>query len=274
MNRGYFLIAFGKEYILEASNLVNTLRKFDKTTPVSLLCSEIDLDLANSTNLFDKTIVYNFQNELSINDKTKFERFGGTPKITMTDYSPYDETIYTDSDVLVQSNPTFLWEYFKNLNQPYIVTGGKVHKNDILSKTFASKINKNPEELYQVHSGLVYFNKKNKKFLDFIKKLKFYWNNYYEEGLGISIFRDGKADEHAIFATINDLGYGEVVNPTIIPTMTHNYHDDIELPSNIVTGGSRYNILARLDYPPPFIHMFRDGGVNHYETLYKRLINM
>jgi hypothetical protein len=69
------------------------------------------------------------------------------------------------------------------------------------------------------------------------------------------------------------LGYVPI-NPLESSIITHNYHSDIELPSKIVTGGIRYNVQAILEYPPPFIHMFRANGENHYEILYERLINL
>lgn len=273
MKRGYFLIAFGRPYITEACNLVKTLNKFGNTYPISILSSESDKEYIESFSMFERVIIYNFDNEFSKIDKTHFEKYGGTPKILMTDYSPYEETIFLDSDVLVQSNPNFLWELLNSMNEPYIVTGGKCDKEHTLAKVISQKINKKPEELNLTHSGFVYFNKANYKFNFFTDKLKFYWKNYYEENLNVSFFRQGKADEHAIFATINTNNIC-VIDPTIIPTITHNYHYDIELPSNIVTGGNRYSVLKILESPPPFIHMFRDGGGNHYELLYERLMNI
>jgi len=274
MSRGYFFIGFGKNYVDEVAALVRTLNKFGNTYPISILCGESDIDYCNSLNLFDNIILYDFQNDLSQYDATHFEKYGGTPKIMMTDYSPYDETIFTDSDMLVQYNPNFLWDYMKSLNQPYIVTGGNTDSSNPLAVNFSKRNKLSMDEIYQIHSGLVYFDKNHKNFKNFIETLKFYWKNYYEENLNIPYFRQGKADEHAIFATINILKIGGVIDPTKIPTITHNYHNDIELPSKIVTGGNRYNVQAILEYPPPFIHMFRANGENHYEILYERLINL
>lgn len=273
MSRGYFFIALGKEYVDEVSNLVRTLRKVGDVYPASILCKKEDIDYINQLELYQHAIPYEFDNEFIKDDKTNFEKYGGTPKIMMTEYTPYDETIYTDADVLVQSNPSELWDYMKSMNEPYIATGGKCDINDSLAIVIAKKINKLPNELNLTHSGLIYFDKNNYKFKEFIKVLKFYWKNYYEENLSVSEFRGGKADEHAIFAAINSMNIN-VLDPTKIASITHNYHYDIDLPSKIVTGGSRYNILTTLESPPPFIHMFKDGRDVHYKLLYERLINI
>ncbi len=273
MSRGYLFIALGRQYVDEVSNLVRTLRKMGDVYPASILCKNEDVDYINSLGLYEHAISYEFNNELSKNDKTDFEKYGGTPKILLSEYTPYDETIYTDADMLVQSNPFELWEYMHSMNEPYVATGGKCDIYNKLAIVVSKKINKSPEELNLTHSGLIYFNKKNNKFDDFIELLKFYWNNYYEENLSVYEFRGGKADEHAIFAAINTMNI-RVLDPTKIASITHNYHYDIELPSKIVTGGSRYDVLTILESSPPFIHMFKDGRGEHYKILYERLINM
>jgi hypothetical protein len=272
MNRGYLFLCFGKYYVDEASNLVRTLRKFGDEYPVSILCNSEDVHYANSTKLFDKVIVFDFDNEFSKMDKTPFEKYGGTPKILMMEYSPYDETIYTDTDMLVQSNTKSVWDEMALFNQPYVLTGLPADGNDPLIASLSKKLNKNITDMNFVHSGIVYYNKTHKDFNLFLETLKYFWKNYDEYNLSIRDFRGGKADEHAIFAAITKLNY-EVINPTKVAIITHNYHGNIELPSNIVTGGDMHNILAKLNSPIPFIHMFKHYR-EHYDILYNRLINM
>jgi hypothetical protein len=272
MSRGYFFLAFGKYYVDEAANLVRTLRKFGDRYPVSILCGENDVKYLESIGLFDKIIVFDFNNEYSNEDKTQFEKYGGTTKILMCEYSPYDETIFTDTDMLVQHNPKGVWDAMSSFNQAYVVTGGPADPNDILIQNISTKLNKPISEIHTIHSGIVYYNKKHKDFDLICDKLKFYWKNYHEFGLDARLFRDGKVDEHAILAAMADINY-ITINPCIIPIITHNYHYDIELPSNIVTGGNMYEIWAELESPIPFIHMFKNNR-NHYEILYERLINL
>lgn len=272
MNRGYLFLCFGKYYVDEASNLVRTLRKFGDEYPVSILCNLEDVDYANSTKLFDKVIVFDFDNEFSKMDRTSFEKYGGTPKILMMEYSPYDETIYTDTDMLVQSNTKNVWDVMSSLEQPYVVTGVPADSNDALIISLSEKLNKNISEMYFIHSGIVYYNKTHKDFNLFLETLKYFWKNYDEYGLSARDFRGGRADEHAILAALTKLNY-EVVNPTKKAIITHNYHYDIQLPSNIVTGGTMYDILVKLDSPIPFIHMFKHHR-EHYDVLYTRLIDM
>jgi len=272
MNRGYLFLCFGKHYVDEASNLVRTLRKFGDEYPVSILCNFEDVDYANSTKLFDKVIVFDFDNEFSKMDRTSFEKYGGTPKILMYDYSPYDETIYTDTDMLVQSDTSEVWNMMASYNQPYIATGGSVDANDILIRNISNKLNTPTSQMNVIHSGIVYYNKNHNEFQLFLETLKYFWQNYDEYGLSARNFRGGKADEHALIAASTKLNY-KVIDPTKVAIITHNYHSDIELPSNIVTGGTMHNVLVKLDSPIPFIHMFKDNR-KHYDILYNRLMNI
>lgn len=273
MSRGYFLIAFGKNYIDEAVNFVKTLRKVGDKYPVSILCSESDIEYINQYQVFDKKIIFDFNNEFSDQNKTSFEKFGGTPKILMMEYIPYEETIYLDTDMIVQYDTSKVWDYFSEMDQCFVTTGFEPDENDEMIKVIRKKVNFNSETIYFIHSGIIYMNKTHLDYKSFYETLKFYWHNYYEFGLGIRLFRNGKADEHAIFVAYNKMNY-KPINPYITPIITHNYHHDIELPSNIVTGGGRYNISAVLDTPPPFIHMFKDNRDNHYDVLLYRLLNM
>jgi hypothetical protein len=272
MNRGYLLLAFGRYYIDEASNLVRTLRKFGDEYPVSVLCNSEDIEYITSIKLFDKIIPFDFNNEFSKMDKTSFEKYGSTPKILMMDYSPYDETIYTDTDMLVQSRTNKVWDKMSSLNQPYVVPGVSADLNDSVVISVSKNLNKDITKMHSIHSGIVYYNKTHTEFNLFSDTLKYFWKNYNESGLSVRSFRGGKADEHAILAAVSKLNY-EVVNPLKFPIITHSYHSDIELPSNIVTDGNMYSVLTTLDSPIPFIHMFKIHR-NHYDILYDRLINM
>lgn len=272
-NSGYFLIAMGKEYIDEACNLVKNLRKFNDINPVSVLCLDTDINYVNSTGLFDKAIPFNFDNKFSKLDKTPFEKYGGTPKILMMDYSPYDETIYSDCDMLIQSNTDSVWNHFRSIDQAVIATGGIVNKDDAMANVVANKLKKDISKLYYTHSGILYYNKNHKDFKNFCDKLKFFWENYDDYGLYVHLYKGGKADENSIFITFAELNYVSA-NPILFPLITHNYHKDIELPSNIVTGGEMHAVLTTLNSPPPFIHMFKKYGREHYNVLYNKLMNI
>lgn len=271
MNRGYLFLCFGKYYVDEASNLVKMLRKVGDEYPVSILCAKKDFDYATSLELFNNIIIFNFDNEFSKLDNTPFETFGGTPKILMVDYLPYEETIYLDTDMLVQSSPNNVWDIMASYNQPCVLTGTNISGQDIgYYKLLADKLSMDVTKFNHVHSGIVYFNKTNKEFELFSNTLKYFWKHYTTYGLLSRKFREGKADEPVFSASINKLNY-KVIDATKIPIITHNYHFNIELPSNINTGGSMHNIHAVLDAPIPFIHMFKQYRV-HYDTLYSRLI--
>jgi hypothetical protein len=273
MTRGYLLISFGKAYIHEAVNLSKLLNKFGNKYPISIICSKDDFDYVKSFCIFDDIISFDFDNELSKNDETGFEKYGGTPKILIPDYLIYDETIFLDTDMLVQTNPENVWKYMKEINQCCVATGGPQYEGNQMVDILSEKLNIEKNKIFALHSGILFYDKTHPDFDKFSENLKFFWKNYNEYGLMIDAFRGGKADEHALIAASASLGYVPI-NPLESSIITHNYHSDIELPSKIVTGGIRYNVQAILEYPPPFIHMFRANGENHYEILYERLINL
>ncbi|CAB4143363.1 Alpha-mannosyltransferase [uncultured Caudovirales phage] len=126
MNRGYFFIAFGTQYIEELKMLVNTLRKVGDTLPISVLTSEQDADYCKSLNIFDKIVIYDFNNELSLRTNTSFEKYGAVPKILMLKLTPYEETIFVDSDVLCQYNPEHVWELMREKKSSSMYSGSGI----------------------------------------------------------------------------------------------------------------------------------------------------
>lgn len=273
MSKGYLLVCFGKEYIEEAYNLVLLLRKFGDENPVSILCNKEEIEIVKSFKVFDKAIEFDFNNELSFLDKTPFEKFGGTPKIMLVDYLPYDETIYLDTDVLVQYNTENVWNLFKQYNQAFVCMAVSADETDPLVISISKAIKKNVRDMIFPHSGIMYYNKTHDMFVEFSKTLKYFWKNYDSYGLNTRLFRSGKADEHAVMITMNKLDI-KGIDGSKFPIMTHNYHKDIKLPSRIVTGGEMYGNISELDYPIPFVHMFKSHGKHHYNILLQRLLTI
>lgn len=271
MNRGYFFVAFGKQYIEEVKMLVNTLRKVGDTLPISVLTSNEDFDYCKSLNIFDEIIVYDFNNELSLSAKTAFEKYGAIPKILMLKLTPYDESIFVDSDTLCQYNPENVWNLMRQKNQAVCTIGLEYSPdwhfgfNHIVSENLGKNV---PE----THTGIVYWNKNNSDFDKFYDTLINVWNTYDSYKL-LKQFRGGRVEEPVYAVTFALMNYLPI-DGTKYAIMTHNYHSEIKLPSNIITGGIMYNILTKLDSPIPFIHMFKDNRGAHYEIIYNKLMNM
>jgi hypothetical protein len=268
--RGYFLIAIGTEYVNEAINLVKTLRKVNDNFPVAILCTDNEKQYASESKMFDRIVLYNFDNKFAKNDYTQFEKYGGTPKILIPEYTPFEKTMYLDTDVLVQSNPESVWQLFENTDCAVSMMG--VNDYSCITNNIANRLGIEVNDVHSLHSGVVYFDKSHKDFNTFVDTLHNVWRNdvYSYYGLSCSEFRDGKADEHAFMATFAIMKYKGISGITN-PIMTHNYHSTIELPSKIVTGGSMYTVLSVLETPPPFIHMFKQYKT-HYNILLSRLL--
>ncbi|MCZ4068377.1 hypothetical protein O1W71_11920 [Microbacterium sp. H37-C3] len=98
MKRGYITLAFGSEHYLRiARNLARSLRRSGSTLPLAIITDLDDHDLTD----FDATIPL---------DGT----LGNTllHKLSLDTYSPFEETIFLDSDCLVARNPDYLFDSF------------------------------------------------------------------------------------------------------------------------------------------------------------------
>lgn len=272
MKRGYFFVAFGKQYIEELKMLVNTLRNVGDKLPISVLTSYEDNDYCKSLNIFDEIITYDFSNELSTNTNTLFEKYGGVPKILMLKLTPYEETIFTDSDVLCQYNPEHVWDLMREKNQAVCVMGTEYAPdwhfgfNHIVSKNLGKNVP-------ATHTGILYWNKNNPEFEKFYDALIHIWNNYESYKL-LKQFRGGRAEE-PVYAVAFALMDYLPIDGNKYSIMTFNYHKDIELPSNIQTCGEMWNRNPIImEKPIPFIHMFKDIRGEHYEIIYEKLMNI
>ena len=89
--KGVLYICHGKEYIQEALRSVKSLKRHMSNLPISLVCSEASFD--NSEGLFDQVILLP---AVPLENKE-----GYLYKIRGFQASPYDETLFLDSDTYV-----------------------------------------------------------------------------------------------------------------------------------------------------------------------------
>ena len=98
MTRGFITIATGKEmYFQFAKNLLQSYKLYcDTPYPFAILCDQEN----EHTALFDDVVLF---------EKTQHVYFD---KFELLKLSPYDETIFIDSDCLAYANLNEFWDYF------------------------------------------------------------------------------------------------------------------------------------------------------------------
>jgi hypothetical protein len=267
---GYFFIGLGTRYIEECYNLALTIKKQKDYRPIAIMVNEADLDFAKSKNVFDIFINFKiFDDNIRCLCHNYFEKNCLYPRLYLPEYTPFDETIIVDSDVLCQYSPNKIWNYVKNKNFPVQMVGykddpswqsGNIHK---VSEAFGKHVP-------CVHGGFFYINKKDDKtkdFFDYVKNLIF----RYDEFKCPRGYPNFMVDEilfaitHAHFE-ISPIEFDE------FPIMTFNYDDKIEIPSTLQTYGKN-NTSTYLNSPIPFIHMFDKLHGQNYNYILNKILN-
>ena len=147
MSRGFITIATGKEmYFQFAKNLLASYRLFIASAlPFAIMC-----DRENEyTALFDDVVLF---------EKTEHPYFD---KFELLKLSPYDETIFIDSDCLAYADLNQFWDFFEGAdafsasgsNYPIDSPRGLFHKGEL--GPYEDRVHWKPD----IHGGLYYIRK-------------------------------------------------------------------------------------------------------------------
>lgn len=178
--RGIITMAYGSQrYIRMAKALGRSLKLHNGKIPRAIVTDSDDTELKQ---LYDICIPLKLELGMGVKQK-----------LYLNYYSPFEETLYIDSDCIVVKNIENLWELFPN------VSFGVVGKNIQQGKVFGELLDiLEARSVFGVDSipvfngGLYYFNKTDeadKVFRQAITLMEDY------EKLGIKSFRGGVADE-------------------------------------------------------------------------------
>lgn len=111
LTKGVVTVAFGSDrYISMARNLARSIKRNWSGTAVCLVTDSNDADLIQ---LFDSVVMMD-------------ESIGRNllQKLNLDKYTPYDETLFLDSDCLVVRDMSFAWDLYRDLD--FAVTGTQV----------------------------------------------------------------------------------------------------------------------------------------------------
>lgn len=111
---GYIYCSYGKDkYLQSAIVSALTIRRYDTTRPIALICSEEHQQRIKEWNLIDF-----FDRVDSL--PTEHQSIVGF-KHNLHLYMPYEYNMYLDSDIILCKNPDTLWKAFKPYG--YTITG-------------------------------------------------------------------------------------------------------------------------------------------------------
>lgn len=148
VKRGVVTVAFGSErYIGMARNLAISVRRNWPGTALTLVTDSSDEklnDLFDSVVIMDETIGRNLLQKLNLDR-----------------YTPYDETLFLDSDCLVVRDMSFTWDLYRDVD--FAVAGTKVSKGDWFGAEIEEVRNKLgiEEPISKFNGGLMYWKSNN-----------------------------------------------------------------------------------------------------------------
>jgi hypothetical protein len=245
-SQGYVLIAVGQRYIDEVACLISTLRKQNDLRPITVIIDPDDVGYfvekntgASYTELRD--VNGNFDLFL-----TDFERKGTYPKVSLFDFTVYDETIFLDSDVLCQYDTSKVWNFMGTQPQ-HIAMVGKKYDPHWAAGEIESVIQKIGKHISHTHGGFVYFRKPQAKLMyDYFVETVVNYNRW----CGQRHYKNSMPDEMLYAMVFSKFDYWPLEFDEF-PIMTFNADPDGEFPSKLQT-----NIGKELDDFIPFIHMY------------------
>lgn len=148
MNRGVVTFAFGgnRKYQEFARRLAITFKKFN---PQEKICIITDSDDKSFLSLFDDIVKFNLNYGKAVEQKVYLDK-----------YTPYDKTIFIDSDSLVLNNIEYFWEKFEGLKfsaigRDYLYSGDKDVFLDVDNVLAEYELNQLPK----FNGGVYYFDK-------------------------------------------------------------------------------------------------------------------
>lgn len=181
VGKGILTLAHGKpRYLNMAKVLAMSLQLHSNEIPRAVITDSSDPDLRR---------LY----PIHIPLKPEFGA-GVQQKIYLDQYSPFEETLFIDSDCIVVNNINSLWDIFSGVS--FGVVGGQVHDGYWFMDISKICSNFGLNSIPQFNSGLCYF-KNNDQVKAIYQTAREILQNYNQLGLGQ--FRGGQADE-PIFA--------------------------------------------------------------------------
>jgi len=268
INQEYLLLGFGRQYIDDSIDLIETLKSFKDTRKISIIVNPSDVYYATNKKIFDRIIPFDVsKDELFSLCSTNFEKFCLLPRLRLPKFLSAQYTIVLDTDILCAYYTDYLWNYFIDKNQPLIMIGSK-ENNDWHWGNWGTITTNLDICSYETHGGLFFIDGSNSSNLFRIWDSAIYaFKNYDKLGM-LRRYQGGAVDEPCFsyaFAK-NDLipiEFGE------FPSITFNLPSSIDIPTKHMTEDKQKRIMNNYI---PFIHMFEKNHTTNFKRLKNKIL--
>lgn len=187
--RGYFLIANGKKYVDMVKILVESINEHDNQKSICIWTDEPDYCQEKVGDRVD-VLVYDVDDHkqmFNLPNLQPFEKLGCIPKILIPLVTPYEESIFIDTDSLVLGNTAKLWGVIEKMGYAFVMSIGVSDENNMgPSDWHFGKLenvsNKVGHAVPQISSTLLFIQKKQVP-VDYSTMLQDLFNNHWKFGI-------------------------------------------------------------------------------------------
>lgn len=266
-DESYLLLCFGRSYIQDAKDLIDTLRHFKDHRNINIVVLPQDYEYAINSRLFHNVISLDIANHpLYDICQTKFEKFCLLPRLELYRFLTTKYTIVLDTDILCAYYTNNVWKYCKSIDQNIIMLGSKNNSTWHWGHwgKICNNLNIKPQE---THGGF-FFLKKSQELEKFFLDAKECFLNYDSFGM-LKLYQNGAVDEPCFSYAFDKnnlmpIEFGE------FPIMTFNLHYAAEIPTKNLTEQRQKKTMY--DYIP-YIHMFEKNNTKNFKSLKEKILS-
>lgn len=265
--KSYLLLGFGRSYIEDSKDLIDTLRHFKDDTEVNIVVDSRDYNYACNLKLFNNVIIFNVhEHPFYPRCKTKFEKFCLLPRLELYKFLNTEYTIVLDTDILCAYRTNNVWDYLIQKKQDLIMLGSKNNPSWHWGNwaKICSKINIQPQE---THGGL-FFLRDTPNLKNIFKDAEYAFLNYDKLGM-LKRYQGGAVDEPC-FAYAFSKNNLSPVEFSEFPIMTFNIDSSQPIPTRLLTEQRQYGYFTK-GYIP-FIHMFEKNHASNFKLLKNKIL--
>jgi hypothetical protein len=223
--KGFLTLAFGSsKYIRMARGLARSMRHNGVTSPLAVVTDRSEADLPE----FDITIPHNRKFGSGVSQKLHLDR-----------YSPFEETLFIDSDCLVFDNPEELWSVYRRSDGFGVLAWTYKHKGEnhpFIRDLDAALDSLSIDRMPFFNGGIYYFDKS-----DHVANIFNTARNLLSdrEMLSLKSFRDSPVNEEPVLALAMEEEGVEALSFEKGNLLNTGLSASLE-PINVLTGESTY----------------------------------
>lgn len=223
---GYFIVANGEKYIEMCKALVKSIRQVGDQREITIFSDDIESCKRILGNYSPVNFLYYDETKYVKPDTSKWERLGGIPKMLAPTVTPYDKTIFIDSDSFVLNSLDGIWSDSKYWKCG-VSTSGEMpapsswHFGSI--DEVSEKVGLGP--LPRTFSTLVFINKKLVPDT-FESDIFHYFNEYSKYGIK-RIFSENSVPDEILYSIMIAKNKWSTVNTDSVLVISNNVNDSL-----------------------------------------------